>query len=136
VSVRKPGKELLALLAERDPAVAKLALALRALILERAPAARETVYDAGYTVAVHFSLTDRWQDAFCYVAVYSRHVNLGFNRGAELPDPGRRLRGTGKRMRHLKVRTEDDLREQFLRDLVDATTAKAEQAERPGAPSE
>jgi hypothetical protein len=136
VSVRKPGKELLVLLAERDPAVAKLALALRALILERAPAARETVYDAGYTVAVHFSFTDRWQDAFCYVAVYARHVNLGFNRGTDLPDPERRLRGTGKRMRHLKVRTQDDLGQQYLRGLLDAATAKAEQSERPGAPSE
>ncbi len=134
MSVRKPGKELLALLAERDPAVAQLALALRALVLEEAPTARETVYDAGYTVAVHFSFTDRWQDAFCYVAVYARHVNLGFNRGADLPDPERRLKGTGKRMRHLTVRTEDDLRQQYVRDLLDAARAKAEQAERPGAP--
>ena len=41
---------------------------------------------------------------FSYVNAFSAHVNVGFFRGAFLPDPGGILQGTGKRMRHVKVR--------------------------------
>jgi hypothetical protein len=42
--------------------------------------------------------------AFGYVNAFHAHVNVGFFRGAELPDPGQRLQGTGKFMRHVKIR--------------------------------
>jgi hypothetical protein len=42
--------------------------------------------------------------AFGYVNVFTSHVNVGFFRGAELPDPARLLQGSGKRMRHVKLR--------------------------------
>jgi len=41
---------------------------------------------------------------FGYVNVFTSHVNVGFFRGAELPDPGRLLQGTGKVMRHVKLK--------------------------------
>src|ERR1051326_2914513 len=41
---------------------------------------------------------------FAYVNVFSSHVNVGFFRGASLPDPARLLQGTGKSMRHVKLR--------------------------------
>lgn len=121
----KPGNKLAELIADREPAVVELALALRSVILELAPTASETVYDAGYAVSSFFSFTGRWTEAFCYVGVYARHVNLGFNRGAELPDPDRRLRGTGKKMRHLKIKTEADLEKTYLKDLIRAALARA-----------
>jgi hypothetical protein len=42
--------------------------------------------------------------AFAYVNVFSAHVNVGFFRGADLSDPGDLLEGTGKFMRHVKLR--------------------------------
>jgi hypothetical protein len=42
--------------------------------------------------------------AFCYVNVFTSHVNVGFFQGASLPDPARLLQGTGKFMRHVKVK--------------------------------
>jgi hypothetical protein len=42
--------------------------------------------------------------AFGYVNVFRSHVNVGFFQGAELPDPARLLQGTGKFMRHVKLR--------------------------------
>lgn len=42
--------------------------------------------------------------AFGYVNAYTAHVNLGFFRGAALPDPARLLEGKGKYMRHVKLR--------------------------------
>lgn len=41
-------------------------------------------------------------DLVVYIAPFSRSANLGFYRGAKLPDPHGLLRGTGKRLRHLK----------------------------------
>jgi hypothetical protein len=42
--------------------------------------------------------------AFGYVDAFSAHLNVGFFRGADLPDPARLLEGSGKRMRHVKLR--------------------------------
>ena len=41
---------------------------------------------------------------FGYVNVFISHVNVGFFHGAALPDPARLLQGTGKFMRHVKLR--------------------------------
>jgi hypothetical protein len=41
---------------------------------------------------------------FGYVNAFTRHVNVGFFHGAALPDPNRLLQGTGKFMRHVKLR--------------------------------
>jgi hypothetical protein len=42
--------------------------------------------------------------AFGYVNVFSAHVNVGFFHGADLDDPLELLEGTGRRMRHVKLR--------------------------------
>ncbi len=42
--------------------------------------------------------------AFAYVNVFTSHVNVGFFQGAALPDPSRLLQGTGKFMRHVKLK--------------------------------
>jgi hypothetical protein len=42
--------------------------------------------------------------AFGYVNAFRAHVNVGFFRGAELSDPHQLLQGTGKFMRHVKLR--------------------------------
>jgi hypothetical protein len=41
---------------------------------------------------------------FSYVNVFTSHVNVGFFHGAALPDPAHLLQGTGKSMRHVKLR--------------------------------
>lgn len=49
--------------------------------------------------------------AFGYVNAFKAHAAVGFFQGASLPDPKRLLEGTGRRMRHVKLRpgTEPDL---------------------------
>ena len=41
---------------------------------------------------------------YAYIAVQSAHINLGFYRGAEMEDPSHLLQGTGKGLRHVKLR--------------------------------
>lgn len=47
--------------------------------------------------------------AFAYVNAFKAHVNVGFFRGVELADPDGLLEGTGKCMRHVKVRPEGEV---------------------------
>jgi Domain of unknown function (DU1801) len=57
---------------------------------------------------------------FGYVNSFKSHVNVGFFHGATLNDPGRLLEGSGKRMRHVKLRPGVELNTAALRNLVDA----------------
>ncbi|MEM7080038.1 MAG: DUF1801 domain-containing protein [Pseudomonadota bacterium] len=41
---------------------------------------------------------------FAHVAAYKAHANIAFYLGAYLPDPNGLLEGSGKRMRHVKVK--------------------------------
>src|ERR1035438_5541625 len=45
---------------------------------------------------------------FGYVNAFTSHVNIGFFHGAALADPARLLQGTGKFMRHVKLRPGTD----------------------------
>ncbi len=60
---------------------------------------------------------------FGYVNVFRAHANVGFFHGAGLPDPARLLEGTGKHMRHVKVRTGAAPDGGALRDLIEAAYA-------------
>jgi len=57
--------------------------------------------------------------AFAYVNVFTAHVNIGFFRGAELVDPAHLLEGTGKFMRHAKVRPDRHVDATALKNLVE-----------------
>ena len=60
---------------------------------------------------------------FAYVNVFTSHVNVGFFHGAALPDPGRILEGTGKSMRHVKLRPGTAMNATALKGLIDAAYA-------------
>ena len=57
--------------------------------------------------------------AFAYVNAFTAHVNVGFFRGAELADPAVLLEGTGRYMRHVKVRPDSYVDAKALKTLID-----------------
>src|SRR5689334_3788348 len=57
--------------------------------------------------------------AFAYVNAFKAHVNVGFFRGALLADPKGLLEGTGKVMRHVKLRPGHHFDATALSALVD-----------------
>lgn len=57
--------------------------------------------------------------AFAYVDAFTAHVNVGFFLGAELADPARLLEGTGKFMRHVKLRPAGDVDATALLSLIE-----------------
>lgn len=61
--------------------------------------------------------------AFAYVNAFKAHVNVGFFRGAELADPARLLEGTGKYMRHVKLKPDDAIDAAALKKLIETAYA-------------
>ena len=61
--------------------------------------------------------------AFAYVNAFKAHVNVGFFRGAELVDPTSMLEGTGKFMRHVKLRPDGHINASALIALIETAYA-------------
>lgn len=72
---------------------------------------RELLHDGHPTACVDDA-------AFAYVNAFQAHVNVGFFRGAEIDDPQHLLEGTGKFMRHVKLRPEHDVDATALIKLI------------------
>ena len=83
---------------------------LRKLVKKTVPESREALNPGGLP-------TFEWRGAICYFMVGKQHVTFGFPRGTELPDPAKLLEGTGKGLRHVKVREKEQLLDANLRDL-------------------
>ena len=58
--------------------------------------------------------------AFAYVAAYRAHAAIGFFRGAFLPDPEGLLQGSGKKMRHIKLKLGEPRDDDAIRALIEA----------------
>ena len=91
------------------------------VIRKRGDDVREVLHDGHPTACVADA-------AFAYVNAFKAHVNVGFFRGAEIADPKGLLEGTGKVMRHVKLRPGRDFDATALTKLVD--TAYTDMKER------
>ncbi len=108
-----------------DREVQQLALGLRALVLEEMAPCYENIYDAYSAVAIGYGTSERLGDGIFHIAVYAKGANLGFNDGATLDDPKGILEGTGKRIRHIKIRKPEDLKRPELRAYIRRAKKKA-----------
>ena len=70
----------------------------------------------------------KMSEHFCYVGVYQDHVNLGFYHGADLPDPAGLLEGTGKKLRHVKLREAELVERPAIRQLIEAALKERQKA--------
>jgi hypothetical protein len=93
-----------------DEELAEAARRLRQLIASAAPSATES-FKWGQPVYEE-------SGPFCYFKATGEHLTLGFWRGAELDDPDGRLEGDGDRMKHIKIRSADDIEEDAVADWV------------------
>jgi hypothetical protein len=117
---RPPDRRLLGYLAAYDPHISDLTLALREVVLEEAPEAIESIVKS-YAVAIGFSFTVKpLKDGFCHIVTYATHVNLGFNRGAQLPDTNRILQGKGKSIRHITISNQGEVDNPVIRRYLQA----------------
>jgi len=81
-----------------------------------------------YYDAINYSLSNSPLERICYIRPLQKRVTLGFLFGRQLDDPHHLLQGTGKRMRHVKVRALEDTRNPALEELVKAAWANGADA--------
>ena len=96
---------------DQNPEMRKVVKALRSMVKKILPSTRITLNSWGIP-------TFEAEAPFCLYMVSKNHVTFGFHNGAALADPSRLLEGTGKNIRHVKLRTVTDLKRPGLRDLI------------------
>jgi len=94
-------------------------------MLEEMAPCYENIYDAYSAVAIGYGTSNRLRDGVFHIAVYSNHVNLGFNDGASLDDPKGILQGSGKVIRHITMKASEDLERPELRAYIRRARKKA-----------
>ena len=91
-----------------DDSIAELSNALRELIAQKYPGVIEVVWKQQKIIGYGIG-PKKMSEHFTYIAPFKNHVNLGFYYGVELPDPHQLLNGTGKKLRHVKIRNLSDI---------------------------
>lgn len=94
----------------------------RATVLRVYPDSNELLYHT-HALSSVYSVSRQLKHAFCHIAVYSKHLNLGFNAGTELEDPAHLLEGTGARIRHVPVMSGEALNNPDLIQLIETAVA-------------
>jgi hypothetical protein len=87
-----------------------LVTVLRDLMRECAPDASEVV--------MYGSPAWKGNKNLAIISVSKTHLTFAFERGAEFTDPHGLLAGSGKKTRHIKLKSADDLNEPALRDYI------------------
>jgi len=101
----------------KDQEIIDLFKDLREYILELYPDCNELIYHTHALTAV-FSISDKLSDAYCMLPIYTKHLNLGFNKGTLLKDPNKLLTGTGNLIRHIDVKKTSDYRNTIVKALI------------------
>src|SRR6267143_4770767 len=120
-----PPRALIKFLKPYDREIQALALKLRALVLEEMAPCHENIYDAYSAVAIGYGFSDRLRDGVFHIAVYTKHVNLGFNDGATLDDPLGILQGAGNHIRHITIKTPENIKRPEIRAYIRRARKKA-----------
>jgi hypothetical protein len=106
-TVSKPAastqKQVDSFLAKYTPKMEKMGRAALAKMRKRLPNAIELVYDNYNALVFGFGPNERPSDAIFSIALYPDHAALVFLQGAKLPDPHKRLRGSGNVVRNVRV---------------------------------
>lgn len=98
-------------LREKNLGLQEVVMHLRAVVKKSVPKVKEGVNPW------HIPIFES-NGPICYYMAGKNHITLGFIRGTSLPDPEGLLEGTGKNLRHVKIKSLDDLNRKGLRELL------------------
>ena len=96
-------RQLDSFLAKYDPDVEAFAGRALGKMRRLMPGAVEMVYDNFNWLVIGFSPTERPSEAIFSIVLPAGRVTLCFLQGAGLPDPARRLRGSGNVVRNIRL---------------------------------
>ena len=89
--------------------------ALRDRIWREVPDLMEFIDGWGNLRFGHNAAMNGW---LMYISAHKAHANLGFAKGSSLPDPDGIIEGTGKNLRHVKVRSVAEAENPALQRLI------------------
>lgn len=101
-----------------EPALRPICQRIREIVVELHPEFVEIIW-IKQGIASYGVGPKKMSEHYVYIAPQTAHVNLGFYHGASLDDADGVLEGTGKAMRHVKVRSVEDVDEDRIRVLID-----------------
>jgi hypothetical protein len=114
-AMKAKGKDVDAFVKEIEPVKRANVEALRKFVKKEAPQLKEQI---------------KWGNIcwigkgnVCWIIVYNDHVDFGFFNGAKLKDPAKLLEGTGKGLRHVKVRAAKDIKPAPFKALLNQAMA-------------
>jgi hypothetical protein len=115
------------ILEKRPPELVEILIRLRELIGELDQEAVEVARPGESTVSYGIG-PKKMSEAYAYLLPHTKHVNLGFYFGADLPDPQGMLEGSGKKMRHIKIRNLETIELPAIKALLIAAINERKQA--------
>src|SRR5260370_5010991 len=107
----KTGAAIDAYVSTKNPKLKPVTDALRALVRKAVPKSREAINPWGIP-------TFECNGTPCYIMVGKHHVTFGFPRGRSIQDSSKLLEGTGKNLRHVKLREISNVHESNLKRLI------------------
>jgi hypothetical protein len=120
-----PRDQLDAMIDRFTPEVARVARRALAKMRKLTRGSIELVYDNYNALAIGFAPGERTSEAIFSIALFPRHPSLFFLQGAKLPDPAKRLRGSGNVVRHIVLESADVIDELAVRKLIDVALERA-----------
>lgn len=97
-------------LSKFEPDQSELAKSVRQVILTTLPELNEFI-KWGHLVYES-------ERMICSIMVHKKHVNLQIWQGAKLDDPEKMLEGNGKSMRHVKVHSLEEMKNDYFKFLL------------------
>jgi hypothetical protein len=120
-----PKKQLDSFLAKYNPEIEALARSTLVKMRKRLPGSIEMVYDNYNALVIGFVPNERPSDAIFSIVLYPRYVSLCFLQGAGVPDPKRRLQGTGNVVRHIRLESAATLDDPEIVSLLNTALHRA-----------
>jgi hypothetical protein len=118
-------QQLRSFIAKFAPPDQRLIRAVRSAVRKRFPTANELVYDNYNFFVIGYSPTERPSDAIVSIAARANGIGLCFIHGARLPDPKKRLLGSGTQTRFIRLESAGVLAQPDVEALVAAAIQRA-----------
>jgi hypothetical protein len=118
-------RQLACFIAKYTPEIGAQALEMRARMRARYPSALELVYDNYNALAIGYCPTEKTSEAIFSIALFPRWISLFFLQAKGLPDPDRILKGTGNVVKHVVLKSADDLEHPSVRALMHEAVLRA-----------
>ena len=120
-----PEKQLAGFIDKFEPAMAKRIRDARRKMRAKLPGAIELVYDNYNFFVIGYGPSARPSEAIFSLAAQAKGLALCFLQGVGLPDPKGLLRGSGSRVRNVRLETAATLDQPEVSALIEAALARA-----------